>query len=416
MRKVSIGNKILVTMVAVVLVGLLAFCAWWVTQNGDKVQAGLDGTKIYTQQEYEEAYNKGVEDGALIKTEQERLIANLKKQVDNLNTSANALRADIAQKDAQIASQSAQATQDASTIASLQAEITRLNNLVAQLQQDIDFYIAKIEELQTENEVAVYFVLDDAGSEIHYTKIVDKGTTLADETVVAPQNTTYKNFVGWSLDKTNVVSISAQAIEQDTTFYAVWEDVAFDVVFKNYDGTVLSSQVVAKSENPNAPFNPSHTDINHVFDYWTPDGATVVYSWNISKYVITQNTTFVATFREIDPYLRVIVDGKLRYYEEKSYMDETFAEQGLTASQVYPVIYGTFDYESGGFDISAGKNMTSYDIIITTTETHIYVTFADQQYTYAITGEVLILFVEYYIISEGCKDDSINHEIDIDLS
>lgn len=410
MNQKSIVAQIFLWLFVVVLLVGLAFGIYWVAKNIDTIKSGIDGTQIYTQEQYDANYDRGVLDGAVIKIEQDTLIINLKKQVDNLNAIQSNLKTDLATKNARISVLESSNTDLSAEKSNLLSEVTRLNALITNLQADINFYIAKIEELKTENEVFVQFVLDDAGSDVYYTKVLSKGETIAADSVTRPSDTEYKTFVGWSLDKVNVVTLDDSVITADTVFYAVWETHAFDVQFANYDATVLATEIVEKNGNVSTvPNSPSYGDINHAFAYWTPDnGVTKLYGWSdVHAYKITQDTTFVAVFKEIDPYMRVIVNGELAQYTDKDYVVESLAEKHLTTSQVYPVIALFFD--NGGYtEIEETTHLDCYDIYITSTDSQVIINLNNKTYTYDKLDNPLTLYVEFKIISTGYKDDSVN--------
>ena len=51
-----------VIVLTLILVAVLGFCTYWIATNFETVKSSLDGTKLYTQEEITEAYNKGVAD------------------------------------------------------------------------------------------------------------------------------------------------------------------------------------------------------------------------------------------------------------------------------------------------------------------------------------------------------------------
>lgn len=58
-RKKTSASVIALTLI---LVAVLGFCTYWIGTNFETVKSSLDGTKLYTQEEITEAYNKGVAD------------------------------------------------------------------------------------------------------------------------------------------------------------------------------------------------------------------------------------------------------------------------------------------------------------------------------------------------------------------
>ena len=89
----------------------------------------------------------------------------------------------------------------------------------------------------------------------------------------APERTGYR-FTGWDCDFSNVTSsitVTAQYVQQ------------FTVTFKDYDGTVLKTQIVDKGSNAIAPITPTREGYDFV-------------SWSGSYTNVTADQTVVATY------------------------------------------------------------------------------------------------------------------------
>lgn len=123
----------------------------------------------------------------------------------------------------------------------------------------------------------------------HNTQIVEKNGK-----PVAPENPTKENysFVGWSLDGTHTVNVSDYIVTENTTFTAIFKINEYTVTFKD-GNSELSTQQVEHGKFATAPESP--TKENHTFSGWSVDGSTVI---AIESYTITQNTTFIAVFKQ----------------------------------------------------------------------------------------------------------------------
>jgi len=93
-------------------------------------------------------------------------------------------------------------------------------------------------------------------------------------------------FEGWSLNGTDIINTSTLQITNNTTYYAVFSKL-YNVSFV-YEGTTISTQSVKENGKAKA-INVDNTAYK-VFNGWKVNGEIV----DITKYVITENTTFEA--------------------------------------------------------------------------------------------------------------------------
>ncbi len=105
-----------------------------------------------------------------------------------------------------------------------------------------------------------------------------------------PTKTDY-NFVGWTIDGTNVVDVSSYSITANTTFIAKFTIKQYQVKFMVDGSQYGSTQTINIHNKASVPNVPNKSGFN--FLGWTIDGANVV---NVSNYSITGNTTFTAKF------------------------------------------------------------------------------------------------------------------------
>lgn len=105
-------------------------------------------------------------------------------------------------------------------------------------------------------------------------------------------STAYKVFKGWQVNGVDV-DPTTYPITQDTIFTAKLL-YKYDVQFKVDNAVYGDLQIVARNEYATVPTAPEKA--KYMFKGWSVDGANIV---DISTYKITQNTTFIAVFREM---------------------------------------------------------------------------------------------------------------------
>lgn len=113
----------------------------------------------------------------------------------------------------------------------------------------------------------------------------------------SPVNTTRKEFLGWSLDKTNVIDISTIEITEDTVFYAV---IKYYAIAEFYvDSSLFETHTVVIGNELGLNVIPTKT--GYAFDGWTLNGSDLV---NINSYIPTESTTY--TFNAVFTKLHTV--------------------------------------------------------------------------------------------------------------
>lgn len=153
----------------------------------------------------------------------------------------------------------------------------------------------------------VKFMYED--TEFNKQIVVDGNTP----NMVTPDNTDYKEFKGWSLDKTTIVDITTNPITETTTYYAIIE-YSFDVKFM-VDSSLYKNQIIKTNGYPTMPINP--TKVGFDFDGWSIDGKTII---DVTTIQITDITEFKAVFTQLFTvkfnYENTIVDSHVIRNEE----------------------------------------------------------------------------------------------------
>ena len=163
--------KIVGSVLAVVVVGVLAFCTVWTVRNWNVVYQSLDGTSIYTATDVKKAEEDAWAKAALNETEYQKTIADLRD-------SMAAMQIDFDKQKKELENQ--------------------------------------IEELR--NQYQVNFVADG--------KIVETQSVTAGSSVSLPEIPTKEgyDFAGWTLDPTETATVNVEsiAITGDTNYYAYY--------------------------------------------------------------------------------------------------------------------------------------------------------------------------------------------------
>lgn len=130
----------------------------------------------------------------------------------------------------------------------------------------------------------VTFMVDN---EEYDTQIVTSGNYATEPT--QPTKTGY-TFKGWSINGSDIVSVTSTLITANTTFIAVFDINSYTVQFN--DGTqIIDTQQVNYSSYASVPNEPTKED--YIFKGWSLDGSSVV---TVSSTLITEHTTFIAVW------------------------------------------------------------------------------------------------------------------------
>lgn len=142
----------------------------------------------------------------------------------------------------------------------------------------------------------VIFVVDDTtyNSQI----VVENGFATAP---TDPENTTYKLFNYWTVNGEKV-DISTYKITGTTTFTASFTN-RYDVKFMVND-SIYTTQIVTSGSSATNPITPTLDGLTFVG--WSIDGETTV---TVASYTITENTTFIGIFKEVEYTLTVVYNN-----------------------------------------------------------------------------------------------------------
>lgn len=114
-------------------------------------------------------------------------------------------------------------------------------------------------------------------------------------------------FEGWFFDRAFTDPASLDLIDQSITLYALWSSPTVEVVFEDYDGTILKTQMVPIGERATAPEVPVRT--GYRFTGWSEEFNQVTQEMTIQA--LYEVATFMVSFYNHE--------GVLLKFEEVNY-------------------------------------------------------------------------------------------------
>lgn len=190
----------------IILIAVLGFATYWVATNYETVKATFNGTKLYTQKEVTDAYNKGVGD----KTSYEKQIAEWMTKYETVN--------------AQVKELSLQLEDYKKTNAEDKAKIEEMEAMIEELNQQLEFCKEALKVFEEQSKAVVIYMF---GNEVYKSVVVEKGTTLTDVPTI--ESTNVFDFLGWSLDGKTVIDTSTLTINENTKLIALIEYKMFEL-------------------------------------------------------------------------------------------------------------------------------------------------------------------------------------------
>ena len=349
-------KKVLSLIFSLLFVGAFAFVLVWGITNFNKVQEGLSGTGLYTQEDLNKAYEDGYDTALTDKAEYEELINSYRDtittltdqvtlltyanqdcetQIKNLTQTKQGLETQVAnltdiknQNEATITSLNAEKASLEKQVKTLtesnedkDEEIAVLNNQIANLQ-------ALISQLQTTNALNVE-TINSLNAQI-----TNLNAQISDLTMQLQNNSS------------NVVALQNRIAELERTvayyeqYIANLENGEQVVATFEFAGSVYNIQILAKNSIATVT-TPTSTDYV-IFNYWTVDGVQV----DLSTYQVQTNTRFVAN-----------VTYK---YDVKFMVNNEFYDSQVVVKNGYPTIPSTPSMEGYEFD---GWTTNGVDIV-----------------------------------------------------
>ena len=394
----------IISLASILVVGLTAillYCFW------PAIKGTVNNSKYYTQEELQNSYDKGYDDGCKSETEligqveyykglvdeyyiqvntlnneitmltktkkdYETQIANiesqkatLQTQVDNLTTiktnnetTITSLNSQITSLQTQIAELNTQINDMTVVYQNYTSNINSLNSKINELQTSINYYESYIANLESGEQVVATF---EYNGSVYNIQTVNKGSTLS---ITTPTDTDRLKFNYWTVNGEQV-DLSTYTISANTKFVANITKL-YTVTFM-YEEETKSTQTI---RNGNYATNVivDSTDYK-VFNGWKVNGVIT----DISSYKITADTQFIAdiTYK----------------YDLKFMVDDKEHDSQIVTTNCYPTLptNPTKDgYEFDGW--SNGENIVNPETIAITGETSYWASFT-QLHTVTFTYE-----------------------------
>ncbi len=226
-----------------------------------------------------------------------------------------------------------------------------------------------------------YYDVKYYDGESEYTSnIVEAGQTASDLQLT---NTTDKHFKGWSLDKINIVTPSTITINENTTFYAIWE-YQKEVKFMNGTEQVGNTQYGFNTSDITVPTAEKQ---GYNFLGWTTDGTNVV---DLTNYELTTNVVFMAKFELIEHTITFVADNV-------NFATFNYSVENNEINVIAPIKNGyTFTYfsQENGKRVNLSELEVDKDITLTAhylfndlIGKYYYRNFVSSSYTDETTGE-----------------------------
>lgn len=298
----------IISLISVFIIGLTAillYCFW------PAIKGTVDNSKYYTQEELQESYDKGFEDGCKTETELTGQVKYYKDLVDEYYIQVNTLNDEItmltntnrdyathistleSQKTSlqeQVINLTTIKSNNETTISGLNTQIAQLQKEIADLENsgdDKDKTIAQkntqitnlqstVSQLQKTNELNVETITNLNN------QIASLNTQITDMTLQIQNNSTNVTALN------NKIAELEKSVAYYEQYIANLENGEQVVATFEFNGSVYNIQIVNKNSTVSV-VNPTSTDYV-IFNYWTVNGEQI----DLSTYQITSNVKIVA--------------------------------------------------------------------------------------------------------------------------
>lgn len=274
----------------------------------------------YSPAEQQQEYNRGYEDGTKSDLLLKDKIKLAKEQISILTTTKTTLTIELDTQKELLANLKDDYASKVDQNKDILQSITKTQNTILELENSISSTNDKIKKLQeliasleVEEEKYIISYLDDNENVLGVDQAVNGVTT----NVPIVDSTQYREFLGWYLDDV-LIDPTTYVFTQNTTLHAKYQ-YRYDVHFK-IDNNVFKTVLVDKGATTSVPELPSN--IHSVTSWMLEEDLNLSKSTNVSEYVITKETTFVAF--GVKHYLTY------NYYDQNGNLFESNQEVELT--------------------------------------------------------------------------------------
>ena len=305
-------KKWLIAVFSILLLAGITLGVVWVVDNWSAITSN---TTLYTQEDLDNAYNKGLNDAGydVIVQYQEQVadlqieLQNKEITIGNLTDQLNDALENGGLKDDEIEDLK-------KDIADLQAEITAKQEQIEELQDDIKFYQELLEAYEDSDKLRVTFTMVDNGKERNYdVQVVEPNGYLSE--VITPDRA---DFEGWSLTKGGelIDDLTTIQVTENMTIYGMCTNTVTFMV----NGEEYATQEVS--------YGKYATDVEVSLTGYTLEG------WSLTENgeTITFNTTPIIK----DTTFYAVLNGKgFTTWEEKIWNYGDCDASDITAENIW---------------------------------------------------------------------------------
>lgn len=305
-------KKWLIAVFSILLLAGITLGVVWVVDNWSAITSN---TTLYTQEDLDNAYNKGLDDAGydVIIQYQEQVadlqieLQNKEITIGNLTDQLNNALENGGLKDDEIEDLK-------KDIADLQAELTAKQEQIEELQDDIKFYEELLEAYEDSDKLRVTFTMVDNGKERNYdVQVVEPNGYLSE--VITPDRA---DFEGWSLTKGGelIDDLTTIQVTENMTIYGMCTNTVTFMV----NGEEYATQEVS--------YGKYATDVEVSLTGYTLEG------WSLTENgeTITFNTTPIIK----DTTFYAVLNGKgFTTWEEKIWNYGDCDASDITAENIW---------------------------------------------------------------------------------
>ena len=366
-------KKWLIAVFSILLLAGITLGVVWVVDNWSAITSN---TTLYTQEDLDNAYNKGLNDAGydVIVQYQEQVadlqieLQNKEITIGNLTDQLNDALENGGLKDDEIEDLK-------KDIADLQAEITAKQEQIEGLQDDIKFYQELLEAYEDSDKLRVTFTMVDNGKERNYdVQVVEPNGYLSE--VITPDRA---DFEGWSLTKGGelIDDLTTIQVTENMTIYGMCTNTVTFMV----NGEEYATQEVSYGKY--ATYISTEPVTNYNLNGWSlsENGEVIIFR----ETPIFKDTTFFAIFVEsLSSFEEKTWNGLTNFYANCIWTDGTNIYYSYGSEQyVLNQETSTWEVTEWGKRLENGASMFypqgDYIWINKTTNT-IYYSHDDEQY------------------------------------
>lgn len=236
-------------------------------------------------------------------------IAELQSNISTLQSQITSLNSQLSEKSEQlttIQTENAELLEENTSLNALvtsqQETIASLNQAISQLQYQVSYYEELLEAYQNADKLAVTFKVDN---EAYLVQLVDLLGYPTEPTEPTKEN---HDFLGWSLNGTDVVDVTTIQISNNTTFIAIFEEKPKYTInfYKNEEKTELLTSFELYRDTILETVPEIECPVGYEFLGWYNSETDTILP---SEYVIQHSANFIPKFEYVGSWHSVFISS-----------------------------------------------------------------------------------------------------------